>query len=191
MSNNTCKGCCEDKMIVNKHFYLCLECNNKRLHGSKYGKQRNYEKNDREWLKTPKKIQIPKIKEKSKASLFTNLGEEGKNKINHIIIGGVRSGKTILLDEAFYEECFNNVVYHICEECGAKLPDEFKDSQGKIIARWRYSHIIAKSIAPELRWDIKNINHLCLEHHTNWDFGNKFNMKIYESNRKKFPQYLK
>lgn len=96
----------------------------------------------------------------------------------------------IKLDEDFYEECFN-LSNHECEECGKELPTQFRDISGKVVARWRYSHILPKSIFPELRHNILNINHLCLIHHTQWDFGDKQNMKIYVENRKKFPNYLK
>jgi len=93
-------------------------------------------------------------------------------------------------DEEFYLECFS-LSNHECEECQASLPTEFKDSSGKVIARWRYSHILPKSIYPELRHNTENINHLCLVHHIQWDFGDKKTMKIYEINRKKFPNFLK
>lgn len=89
-------------------------------------------------------------------------------------------------DEKFYLECFNS-SNHICEECGTPLPTEFSDINGKVIARFRYSHILPKSIYPELRHSIGNINHLCLIHHIQWDHGDKSIMKIYDFNRKKFP----
>lgn len=93
-------------------------------------------------------------------------------------------------DEEFYLECFN-LSNHLCEECGIQLPTTFKNESGKIIARWRYSHILPKSIFSELRHNITNINHLCLTHHFQWDHGDKTIMNIYQSNRKKFPNYLK
>ena len=165
-----CKNCNIEKNIVNKHFGLCQECNNERLHGSKYGKSYNVSKKEIKPLRT-------KI-----------------NRIDHKVpFGGQRISKSwqiILLDEAFYEECFD-VSDHKCEECGQRLPDEFRNEEGKVNARWRYSHIIAKSIAPELRHDTNNINHLCLKHHTQWDHGDKKSMKIYESNKLKVPNYLK
>jgi hypothetical protein len=88
-------------------------------------------------------------------------------------------------DEEFYLLCFNN-SNHICEECGSPLPTDFKDPSGKIIARYRYSHILPKSIYPELRHRLENINHLCLIHHIQWDHGDKTTMKIYSLNCKKF-----
>tara|TARA_R110002126_G_scaffold149434_2_gene295385 strand:- start:22 stop:366 length:345 start_codon:yes stop_codon:yes gene_type:complete len=103
--------------------------------------------------------------------------------------GGRGVGKNLKLDELFYQECFD-ASDHKCEECGKQLPTEFRDDEGKINARWRYSHIVAKSIAPELRHSISNINHLCLNHHTQWDFGNKREMKIYAKNARRLPKYF-
>lgn len=95
----------------------------------------------------------------------------------------------ILADEVFYEECFNS-SNHKCEECGCNLPTEFRNEDGKIVARWRYSHIIPKSIAPKLRHDVRNINHLCLKHHIEWENGDKEKMKIYKGNKSLFKQYF-
>lgn len=92
-------------------------------------------------------------------------------------------------DEEFYEKCFN-MSDHKCEECGCELPDIFKDEDNKIVARWRYSHIIPKSVAIKLRHDTNNINHLCLKHHQMWENGDKKSMKIYAKNSKKFPNYF-
>tara|TARA_R110000737_G_scaffold353327_1_gene404197 strand:- start:929 stop:1405 length:477 start_codon:yes stop_codon:yes gene_type:complete len=157
---------------------LCLQCNRERLHGSKYGK--------------PIKHTQKKIKSKS-ASIWSLKVSDKKEKLVHTIFGGRRAGKTwgnFELDEIFYEKCFNS-SNHKCEECNEKLPEEFRDSNGKIIYRARYSHIIAKSIAPELRHTLKNINHLCFLCHQKWDFGEKSKMKIYKKNQKNFAKYLK
>lgn len=97
----------------------------------------------------------------------------------------------INLDEEFYQQCFDSCIDHCCEECGKLLPDIFRDDKGKVINKSRYSHIVAKSIAPQLRHDIKNINHLCFNCHFKWEFGDKKSMRIYESNKKRFPNYLK
>jgi len=101
----------------------------------------------------------------------------------------VKINSKIDRDEAFYLECFNN-SNHRCEECGCLLPDEFRDSEGRIIARWRYSHVIPKSIAPHLRHRIENINHLCLTHHSEWENGDKKNMRIFTENAQNFPEFL-
>jgi len=52
---------------------------------------------------------------------------------------------------------------HICFQCGKKLGDE-------PLAHY-FSHRKAKSIAPELKFDPENVDLLCLECHTEHDFG--------------------
>lgn len=168
----SCNNCKKDNKIINKHFNLCLECNNLRLHGSKYGKQYSMPKNNKT---SANPLKIGSGNKKSKSLFAPTLRQLKKS--------------TPKEDEAFYEECFNSSD-HKCEECGQRLPTEFRDGEGKIIARWRYSHILAKSIAPELRHDIKNINHLCLQHHVQWDHGNKRSMNIFEKNRQRFPSLI-
>ena len=167
----SCKKCNSDKQIVNKFHGLCQECNNMRLHGSKYGKSYTISNKVIKPLRTRKKD--------VKKSLFSNVTATPK-----------RNVKRIVEDEAFYEECFN-MSNHKCEECGKNLPTEFRNEEGKVNARFRYSHIVAKSIAPELRHNVNNINHLCLKHHTQWDHADKENMKIYEKNKEKLPKYFR
>tara|TARA_R110002050_G_scaffold47847_4_gene111440 strand:- start:1030 stop:1548 length:519 start_codon:yes stop_codon:yes gene_type:complete len=169
-----CKKCNENKHIVNKHFGLCQGCNNERLHGSQFGKQYKHTR------------EAPK-------SLTSKL-----NRLKHDVKQGVKPKKIksseirnnrIKQDEEFYEKSFNQ-SNHKCEECGSQLPKEFRGPDGKVNARWRYSHIVAKSIAPELRHNLDNINHLCIEHHTQWDHGDKASMKIYKKNASKLPRYF-
>jgi len=93
-------------------------------------------------------------------------------------------------DEEFYKECFDQSD-HRCEECGKRLNDEFRDDDGRVIARWRYSHIIPKSIAPRLRHIVLNINHLCLEHHEMWENGDKESMNIFEKNQERICKLRK
>ena len=166
-----CKECNNSKHIVNKHFGLCQECNNLRLHGSKYGKTYTISKKERKPLRRRKKD--------VKKSLFSNVKPQDKRWV-----------KRLAEDEAFYKQSFD-LSDHKCEECGCRLPTEFRDEEGNVNARWRYSHIVAKSIAPELRHDVNNINHLCLKHHTQWDHGDRMTMKIYEKNKKRLPKYFK
>jgi hypothetical protein len=166
-------GCkkCDSKYVVNKWFQLCAECNNERLHGNKYGKATQYKEVKRKSLKTSNiKRTIDKGKVTKKEKTF---------KINEKIVE----------DELFYEKCFNQ-SNHKCEECGTKLPTDFRDEDGRVMYRARYSHIVPKSIAPELRHDENNINHLCLPCHQKWDFGNKKEMVIYAKNVVRFPNYL-
>lgn len=171
-----CTGCKKDKELTNKHYKLCHECNNIRLHGNPFGKQHKF------------------IKKKEKSVISK------ESRLKHDVKQGIRAKKSKVIksrmierlrrDEVFYKECFDNTIYHVCEECGKPLNTEFRDSEEKVIARFRYSHIIPKSTAPHLRHIEKNINHLCLEHHTQWDFGDKKSMRIYKKNKLKFPQYL-
>lgn len=166
-----CQGCQKNVRIVNKFHKLCLECNNLRLYGNKFGKQYKNTLKSKPLLIKPKKRQINK-----------------NNKLSHKVKEPIRL--TMLeKDELFYEELFN-MSDHKCEECSKALPTNFRDEDGKIVARWRYSHIIPKSIAPKLRHSKKNINHLCLEHHSEWENGDKKGMNIYNKNKLRFPNYL-
>lgn len=160
-------SCCQlPKKIVNSFFKLCLVCNIARLNNNKPKKE---------------KVYAPiKTKPKNVVKMDHSIKEvQPPHKAND----------KIKADEKFYEECFN-LSNHVCEECGEKLPDSFRDQNGKIIARWRYSHIVPKSIAPELRHNTDNINHLCLKHHEEWENRNKVNMKIFAKNLLLFPQFL-
>jgi len=154
---------------------MCRECNNERLEAKK-----------------PKKVNtlLRSSKESSTSSVSKLDHKVKQGERVKIKQGGRATGKNLLLDELFYEECFN-LSNHECEECGKNLPTEFRDDRGRVIARFRYSHIVAKSIAPELRHNINNINHLCHKCHFKWDFQDRENMIIYSSNKVKFPQYLK
>jgi hypothetical protein len=172
-----CKECKQDKEIENKHWRLCLECNRKRLDELKLATAYKYPKEDRKSLR----VDVKRIKRTVK-------GDKG-HKIMHRGDKGSKSLGNRMLDEAFYKKCFE-LSNHKCEECGEQLPTEFLDQDGRVASRFRYSHIVAKSIAPELRHSTININHLCLECHTKWDFGNKKAMKIYEANSKKLPAYF-
>jgi hypothetical protein len=172
-----CKKC-GSKYVSNKWFKLCSECNNERLHGSKYGK-----------VLDRKEKEIKPLRSSNIEPTRKRIIDKGKR----VVYGGggkSKSFQNILLDEIFYEKCFNK-SNHKCEECGNNLPEEFRGEDGKILYRARYSHIIPKSIAPELRHDVDNINHLCVECHHNWDFGGKADMKIYGKNQLLFPKYLK
>jgi len=173
-----CKKC-GSKYVSNKWFKLCSGCNNERVHGSKYGKQVDYKEKD-----------IKSLKSSNKEFSNKRVIDKGQ-KI--IVSGGNKKSKSyqnILLDEVFYFKCFESSD-HKCEECDTKLPEEFRTVDGDLIYRARYSHIIPKSIAPELRHEVDNINHLCIECHQKWDFGGKKEMRIYTKNQLMFPNYLK
>jgi len=85
-------------------------------------------------------------------------------------------------DEEFYELIFN-MTEPICEECGRQLPDQFRDSEGNILYRAQYSHILTKGAHQEFRHDIRNINRLCHTCHDIWEFGDRVEMKIYPKNQ--------
>jgi len=87
----------------------------------------------------------------------------------------------IAKDELAYEYWFNNKL-QVCEECDEKLPNVFRDKNGKVVARYRYSHIITKASRPDLRYHRLNCNILCLECHRQWETGDRRSMKIFESN---------
>lgn len=180
----SCKKCNKGKRIVNKFYGLCLECNNERLHGSKYGKPSKPIKREFKPVKSSKKTR------KSQKSLFVDIkgGDKIKLSFNNIKEEEVKVSM-IEQDEIFYKKCFDSSD-HKCEECGKDLPDTFRNEDGKVNARYRYSHIIPKSIAPQLRHKVENINHLCLLHHMKWENGEKETMKIFPENCKKFPEYF-
>jgi len=163
-----CKKCKKEKYIVNKYFCLCQECNNERLHGNKFRKRYIESKKVKKSPKSPKKHQKTQPYKQTSAK---------------------KTKEAIKLDEKFYEICFK-MSDHTCEECEVNLPTDFRDLDGKIIARFRYSHIVPKSIAKSLRHNVENINHLCLKCHTQWDFGDKKSMKIFKKNKKRFPNYF-
>lgn len=82
-------------------------------------------------------------------------------------------------DEEFYEKIFH-LKPCVCENCGAKLPNQFRDENGKIIARYQYSHILSKGSWPQYRHEEWNMMKNCLKCHQEWEFGNKQAMPIYK-----------
>ena len=89
----------------------------------------------------------------------------------------------IAADERFYQEIWDERP-HYCEECGKFLGDELQ----KVF----FSHILTKGAHPELRHEKRNINVLCSEHHSAWEFSGKRNqMKINEKNKDAIVWILK
>lgn len=172
-----CSGCGFTKKIVNSFFKLCLTCNSARLSNNKPEKVKEHVKNISTLKKGSFTTCITKSKVKKQKSEFTSRGS------------GFKKESMIVLDERFYEKCFN-MSDHFCEECNTELNNVFRDDRGKVANRARYSHIIAKSIAPELRHNTDNINHLCLECHGEWENGDREKMKIYSYNVKRLPNYF-
>lgn len=154
---------CGSPYVVNKKFKLCGKCNNIRLHGGSCKKDR-------------KPIKI-------KACL------PGGGFIKQSKRGVVTRTRVIDRDEQTYEKVFNSKPNY-CEECQRLLPDTFRDDEGRVIQRSQFSHIVPKSIAPELRHNPEAINRLCINCHSEWEHGDKKGMRIYASNSKKFPNYF-
>jgi len=73
---------------------------------------------------------------------------------------------------------------HNCEECDVFLGDDFDDVNGKVIDRFRYSHILTKGAFPEHRHNIMNFNLLCLKCHEEWENGAKEKMSIWDKNER-------
>jgi len=167
-------GCkeCGSEYVTNKWFKLCSGCNNKRIHGNQFGKPIVYIDNKIKPLKT---TLIKRVIDKGVISKKTKEKKVGRN---------------LEADEQLYERVFNN-SNHKCEECNKDLPTNFRNDEGFIEARFRYSHVIPKSIAPELRHEDNNINNLCMPCHHKWDFGIRTEMSIYIKNQLNYPNYLK
>lgn len=93
-------------------------------------------------------------------------------------------GKAMILkDEEFYELLWNSKP-HYCEECDIFLGDDFRDENGNVINRFRYSHILPKGGQyGEFRHRLENGNLLCLKHHEEWEHGDRTSMRIYQSNK--------
>lgn len=91
------------------------------------------------------------------------------------------------MDRELYKYIFDTRP-HECEECGRTLPSIFSivdevSGISSIVCIEQYSHIMTKGAFPEFRHHKKNINRLCREHHDQWEFGDRQNMKIFASNQ--------
>ena len=62
----------------------------------------------------------------------------------------------------------------VCEECGIQLGSEPRPHF--------FSHILTKAAHPKLRHVDQNIQLLCLEHHNQWEFGKRKEMRTWELN---------
>jgi 5-methylcytosine-specific restriction endonuclease McrA len=85
-------------------------------------------------------------------------------------------------DRDFYETLWQTKP-HFCEECGKYLGDNLRPHF--------FSHILTKGSHPVLRWNLDNINILCLEHHNQWEFGRRDVMTIGIKNKPIIERLLK
>ena len=106
-------------------------------------------------------------------------GDNKKRKVKKTNI----NAKAIQKDEEFYEKIFYLKPCR-CENCGKPLPTKFRDENGKIIARYQYSHVLSKGAYPQYRYEEWNIMKNCLKCHQQWDFGVKQDMPIYNKYKK-------
>lgn len=86
-----------------------------------------------------------------------------------------------LADEVFYQTAWK-IKPNYCEECGLYLSK---------FSRAFISHILTKGAHDPLRNHLDNFNKLCLEHHNQWEFGDRKSMKIYEGNQLIIEKLLK
>lgn len=131
--------------------------------------------------------------------LKSSVGLSGRIKLKSS--SGIKSGaalkgisskgiETIREDEKIYEFLWNHRL-HFCEECGAYLGHEFRDEDGRIIDRYRYSHMLGKKRWPMFRWTVENFNLLCFNCHNKWESGDRTKMKIWGKNKKTMDKLIK
>ena len=154
-----CSKCENDRIIVNRKHFLCQICNYQRLHPED-------ENNGSGFKQTAIKVN-PNYKPKQKTAIKKTPSKKGLKQIKD--------------DEKTYE-IVHALKPCLCEECGAGLPIEFRNEEGKVNARFQYSHILSKGSHPEFRENVLNFNKLCLSCHTMWENGDKTSMKIYHKN---------
>lgn len=83
-------------------------------------------------------------------------------------------GNIVQGNDKFYRWMWDNKK-HYCEECLKPL--------NNYSSVW-VSHILARGAFPEMALDPRNVNILCDRHHTQWETGNKKEMRIYPGNKK-------
>lgn len=164
-----CRKCHQDKPIVNRKYGLCESCNWERLHpeGDSYQDHRMRQQSTLLSKMVESAATIDKSKER-KVYKIKSISEKQKVVIKR--------------DEEVYEEVWNSKE-HYCEECGCHLGDDFRDENGKVVDRFRYSHILGKDLYPEHRHNIHNFNLLCFKCHQVWEYGDKVGMDIYNPNQ--------
>lgn len=80
-------------------------------------------------------------------------------------------------DAEFYQRALTQAkLKPYCEECNIYLPPQD-------MSRINISHILTKGAFPEHRNNDMNYNVLCIEHHTQWETGDRVTMRINEPNK--------
>ncbi|MFA5298317.1 MAG: hypothetical protein WC389_08945 [Lutibacter sp.] len=103
-------------------------------------------------------------------SLLNELPHEERVKLQNLFFRfyGAKAG-----NRKFYDFCWKHLP-HYCEECGIGLLH---------FAPIFISHILSKGAHDPIRFDIRNVNILCPEHHRQWETEKKEQMGIYEKNQ--------
>lgn len=162
-----CDGCGLVRPIVNNKHCLCNECNWKRLHPQEEAKTYQLKRTPLKPSTTPlKRSNIP-LRQRSK-----------------------KAPNTLKLDEQVYEQVYLKAIQNHtceCENCNVALDPRFRDEEGRVVQRFRYSHILTKGAFPEHRYNVLNFNFLCYNCHQIWEFGGnkgRIQMKIFVKNEK-------
>lgn len=82
-------------------------------------------------------------------------------------------GHTSAENEKFYRWCWEHYP-HICQETMRPLHE---------YSAIHISHIMTRGAHPETAHDPRNVNILCLASHNKWENGNRYGMRIYQSNK--------
>lgn len=171
---------------MNKKIDICVQCDKlKPVNSRGVCPDCVYKNNHKGLNQSETYLERSKAKEKTYIRNLPNATKKSKKTMINGLMKDVRLEKRreqINNDEEFYELIFNTTE-PICEECGAQLPDEFRDENGMVICRAQYSHILTKGSSPEFRHDPRNINRLCPTCHHTWEFSDRVEMKIYSKNQ--------
>ena len=90
-------------------------------------------------------------------------------------------------DVEYYRYAYKIHPTKCCEECGKPL---------NIYRAMWVSHILSRGAHPEARYDLRNYNLLCYDHHTQWERTtskngkNRYEMSIYKRNQPLMEQMI-
>ena len=147
-----CKSCNSPFKEGNSHFGLCKHCNTRRLIDVKLNKKKITSTYP---VKVVRVYSIPKPTATPTVNVATT---RLKNK--HVNSYGVKNLKE------FFAKIWSD-RQHICTHCNKNLGSEPKTHY--------FSHIYPKSLKPWLKFDVNNIELLCVDCHTAHDFGKRKN----------------